>query len=244
MNTPERNLMPLVDRTLPYDELVLVYPDAAHTASNRAASDLAADATANATVASATMNINCTATSSLPSIPLPDGYRWCAHPEQHRSQWSQLMVACGFPYTANEAQSFWDVMETADPAAFAANLFFILDADNNLAATCGLWPGAHFDPARWRLHWVMCAPEHQGHGLAKAACLAACEAYSQAAAAGTMPRPLYVVTEAQSWAAIRLYEKLGFVPYEGATCKASAEENHAAWRQARGLIKERYGFEV
>lgn len=233
--------MPLLDRTLPYDELVLVYPDAADTASDRAASDLAARADADATVASATTNIHCAASSSLPNIPLPDGYRWCAHPERRRSQWSQLMVACGFPYTAAEAQSFWDAMETADPAAFASNLFFILDADNNLAATCGLWPGAHFDPARWRLHWVMCAPEHQGRGLAKAACLAAREAFLQNSA---MDDPLYVVTQAQSWAAIGLYEKLGFVPYEGATCKASVEENRAAWQQARTLIKERYGLEV
>ena len=174
-------------------------------------------------------------------IPLPAGYRWCAHPEQRRSQWAHLMESCGFPFTPAEALDFWDAMEATDPAVFAANLFFIVDAENNLAATCSLWPGAHFDPARWRLHWVMCAPEHQGRGLAEAACQAACRAfYLDPDKHG----PLYVVTQAQSWAAIRLYKKLGFVPYEGATCKATAEKNRAAWQQARAAIGKRYGYEV
>lgn len=230
--------MPLLDRTLPFDELVLIRPvgsPLAATPSQAAVSPAAAG--------SPLASRPCApAGSPLPAdVPLPAGYRWCAHPEQRRSQWAHLMESCGFPFTAAEALGFWDAMEAADPAAFAANLFFIIDAENNLAATCSLWPGAHFDPARWRLHWVMCAPTHQGRGLAEAACRAACQAFDRNPA---MNGPLYVVTQAQSWAAIRLYEKLGFVPYEGATCKASAEKSQAAWQKARTLIAERYGYGV
>ncbi|MCF0246553.1 MAG: hypothetical protein HUJ55_06985, partial [Ileibacterium sp.] len=51
--------------------------------------------------------------------------------------------------------------------------------------------------------------------------------------------PLYLSTQAQSWPAIVLYEKLGFHPWMEQTAFCSKEQSAAAWNKAKSLVYEK-----
>lgn len=171
---------------------------------------------------------------------LPEGYVFADDPLALRDAWVALMGELQFPGDAAEHRAHWDAMAGADPELFSRCSAFVVDEQGELAATCSLWPGRHFSPERMRLHWVMTSPDHQRKGLARAAVAECCRRF----AAENPGQPLYLSTQAQSWPAIRLYESMGFEPYEGVWSDRTAEQSAADWAEARRLVREVADAEV
>lgn len=178
--------------------------------------------------------------AGAPNPVLPAGYSWDDDPLSRRDEWAHLMTVAGFPFSLEEAYGFWDSMADADRERFGAGLSFVVAPDGSLAAACGLWTGRHFDPPLTRIHWVMTHPDHRRLGLSRACCLRAMKAH----AAARPDEPIYLSTQSQSWAAILMYEKMGFVPYLGESDGVTAEEASARWQRACDTVRARHGVEI
>lgn len=174
----------------------------------------------------------------IPVQPLPTGYSWADQPSKYREGWAQTAQAVGFVSDPEEGEKLFDAMYQSDPADFDRHFFVVLDPEGRFAGSCGHWPGQQLEGRR-RLHYLMVDPKQQGRKLANAL-------IGKVAAnfASEFAGPLYLSTQAQSWPAIRLYEKLGFAPYTSAWSKRSAEEAQADWKQARRQIADLTGYLV
>ena len=178
--------------------------------------------------------------AQVPAPSLPESYAVASDPLAYRDAWVALMGELRFPGDLDEHRAHWAAMAETDPELFSRYSAFVVDGQGDLAATCSLWPGRHFSPERLRIHWVMTSPSHQRKGLARVAVAECCRRF----AADKPGEPLYLSTQAQSWPAIRLYESMGFAPYEGAWSDRTAEQSAADWAEARRLVREVAGAEV
>lgn len=187
-----------------------------------------------------------TASAQMPSFEAnpqaPAGYRWVCPDEVPalKQEWAALLKDLCFVDSQPQGEAIFEAMKEQDPTFFCEHLYALQSLeDGHLACSAGLWPGRQFTQGI-RLHWVMSDPRDQGRGLARAV-------LQKAIAAWQTEKPaerLYLSTQAGSWAAIRLYESLGFLPYEGVSQSASAEQNAQRWQKARQSIEQKYDLKV
>ena len=85
---------------------------------------------------------------------------------------------------------------------------------------------------RYRIHWLGVDPLHQRQGLAKALLIKAMQLYEQTGRKET----LYLTSQTNSYVAISMYLKMGFVPYRGdmpqnfnAKKETYQKDNDKAW---------------
>lgn len=172
---------------------------------------------------------------------LPSGFRF-AKPDEIpglKEQWCQIMQKTGFPFSMEEAAGFFDDMMAQDEDYFVHHLYALLDGKDHLASVVGVWPGNHIGPG-YRIHWMMSDPDYQGKGLARAVMAKAIHDYFKE----NPENSLYLSTQAQSWPAIRMYESLGFSPFEKESSMYSKEENIRRWNDARKTVREKYGLDI
>ncbi len=168
---------------------------------------------------------------------LPEGFRW-AQPYEISSlkkNWAMLMRELEFP-DGDHAEEIFEAMKSADEDFFIHHLSAILSPDGKLVSVVGIWPGKHV-PQELRVHWMMSSPSYQSQGFGQMALQKAMADFDQ-----EFPeKDLYLSTQAQSWPAIRMYEKNGFIPYTGESREVSSKENEARWSRARKQVLEHEG---
>ncbi len=89
-------------------------------------------------------------------------------------------------------------------------LFAVEEKTGKIAAFLTLWEGGIMEGNFRRIHWVATREEFQGRGIIKAMMTYAMDLYHKQGSTG----PCVLATGTQSWQAIRLYKKFGFVPYD------------------------------
>ena len=114
---------------------------------------------------------------------------------------------------------------------------FVVDGKNDrVAAVTSLWLGklTEDEPLHARVHWVATREEYQGLGLIKAIFTYILDLYHKLGDKGY----IYLTTQSQSYVAINIYKKFGFVPYLGQLHKEGfdLEEHQKAWEIIDGKI--------
>lgn len=179
--------------------------------------------------------------AALAEFVIPEGFRFARKEEIPglKNQWTSLMHKLEFPFSEEESEEFFDQMLNSDPEFFANHLYALLDSEDRLASVVGIWPGRHFDQAL-RIHWMMSDPDYQSKGLARTVMKQAIADYYRE----YPDRELYLSTQAQSWPAIRMYEKLGFRSFEDDCNISTKEENENRWANARKAVMEKEGVQI
>ena len=145
--------------------------------------------------------------TSLPSFPLPGGYRLCPYRRGEESLWAQVEVSVDeFPtidralaHFEEEFGPYRDEMET--------RCLFLRDAADQVIGTTTAWYNRDFQGKEYgRIHWVAIRPENQGQGLAKRLMAAALKRLAES------HERAFLTTQTTSARAVRMYLDFGFVP--------------------------------
>jgi mycothiol synthase len=148
--------------------------------------------------------------TNLPPLTTSPGYRLRPYRPGDEEPWVQLINAA----FATEKRTFDPLtsgsFEKEFPIASGERYDWILfaerESDGALAGTTAAWE-AEREGRRWGLiHWVAVDPAHRGRGLGEALILAALHAMR---ARGHTE--VYLNTDPALAAAVRVYERLGFV---------------------------------
>jgi mycothiol synthase len=149
----------------------------------------------------------------LPSVIVPEGYRLRCYRPGDEEAWVHLVNAA-----FSTEQRLFDPLTRASfekefPVSKGESWEWILFAerveDGALAGTTAAWE-AEFEGRRMGLvHWVAVGPAHRGHRLGEA--LLAAALHAMRARGHT---EVFLNTDPALVAAVRLYERLGFVPVD------------------------------
>ena len=171
--------------------------------------------------------------TNLPSIDLPDGYRYVLFQEGFDQIWAELQYAADHVETIEYGLQRFRNDYLTDPALtgkraehyatetditklplydeMRRRVLFVLDSADNVVGTGALWLGDMFGPLRARLHWIAVHPNTRGRGLARALCARLLKLYHELDSSGL----IYLTTQTWSYPAINIYRQLGFEPYLG-----------------------------
>ncbi len=167
----------------------------------------------------------------LPDIILPKGYQFQRYDPSYQDAWIKLHVTLGEFENYEEGKLYFE--KTFYDLEKVKKFFLLLvDKDKKLVGTSSIWPGHHFGVERYRIHWLGVDPLHQRQGLAKALLIKAMQLYEQTGRKET----LYLTSQTNSYVAISMYLKMGFVPYRGdmpqnfnAKKETYQKDNDKAW---------------
>ena len=167
--------------------------------------------------------------------PLPEGYTYEAYDDSMKDAWCRLHTSTGLFSCQEEAADILQKMIEEDRSAFEKQFVFVCDANKNLVASCGLWKGNHFGMERVRLHYVSVLEEHQHQKIGQSMIVHAARMYD------AMPSkyPLYVVSQASSYGAIKLYSRLGFTPYLGVYQDHTKEQSEKDWEYITDVLRKK-----
>ena len=156
-----------------------------------------------------------------PQRGVPAGYRLRAYCAGDEEAYIALMRSAGFAGWGGEA------LQTALQRALPDGIFFLEDVrTGRLVSTAGAFHRPQdLHPFGGELGWVATSPDHTGKGLGTAACAAVIERFRSAGYTR-----VYLQTDDWRLAAVRLYFRLGFVPF------LYAPEMADRWRSICGKI--------
>lgn len=176
-------------------------------------------------------------------VPLAEGYHLEPWSDRYRLPWVRLHVALGQLPSEEEGLAYFERTYAAHPEELQRQMLLVCDEQGNLAGTSSVWEGDHFGERRLRVHWVGVDPAHQRRGLARSLMLHTIRLYDSLVPGGEPP--LYLTTQTESWVAIGMYLKLGFVAYKGpmppnfsACAQTFEEDNERAWELIEHKLKE------
>lgn len=169
-------------------------------------------------------------------IECPDGYHMRSLEANDKEAWANLHVETNLFDTKEEALKTFEAMEFENKDLLYSKFVVVTDADQHIVASAGLWPGTDFSPDRLRLHYVSVSPQAQHKHIAQAMISHLAIMYDQE----PTKYPLYLVTQSQSYAAIRLYSHMEFTPYLGQSNRASVSENEYAWQEVEKILADKY----
>lgn len=168
----------------------------------------------------------------LQLLELPPGFHHADHVYSFEKQWCSLMTSLNFFPSEKEAAAYWNQMKEKDQKFLAENFHFLLENETDrLAAVCGIWYGRSMKHIPYRIHYLGVDESFQNRGLARYILH-----YTVCTFARNHPGPLYLSTQSQSWPAVLLYLKSGFMPWTNETLHHSARENTDAWNRADQFI--------
>ena len=103
--------------------------------------------------------------------------------------------------------------------------------DSDLTGLCEFRPFQ----SRLRVHYVAVSQSAQHQKIAQAMLTRLCIMYD------SIPSkyPLYLVTQSQSYGAIKCYSRLGFTPYLGAYHGSSEQKSKQAWQSVMQILADR-----
>lgn len=149
-----------------------------------------------------------------PKYALPAGYQFSGYQTGDETAWATLQTSVGHMQNQVEAkQIFQEVfLLVAEEEQLTKKCLFVKNKAGEIVATASLWRGEHFGKRLQRIHYVAVAEQEAGKGIAKALLTKLLDLYHEL---GLQQEFLYLTTQTQSYVAIHLYLKFGFVPYKG-----------------------------
>jgi mycothiol synthase len=148
----------------------------------------------------------------LPAIQAPDGYRLRSYRSGDEEAWARLINAA-FSTEKRQFNVTSESFESEYPTSHGESRDWILFAerigDGALAGTTAAWEAERDGRRMGLVHWMAVDPAHRGQRLGEALLVAALHAMT---ARGLTD--VYLNTGPELEAAVRLYERLGFVPEE------------------------------
>jgi len=172
--------------------------------------------------------------TTVPSFPLPPGYRLRCYRRGEAPLWAEIEVSVGEFPTLERALAHFEKEFGPYPDDLEKRCLFLEDAAGRALGTATAWfhnlsgPEAplQFQGKDYgRIHWVAIRPEHQGRKLAKPLLAAALRRLAQ------FHSRAYLTTQTTSARAIHLYLDLGFVPL------VLSERCSSAWRLLAALLE-------
>lgn len=142
--------------------------------------------------------------ATLPTVMVPPGYTLRTYRRGDEAGFYRVMALAGWPGWDDDKLRPWI-------ARIPPESWFMVshDATNAIVATAmGLHDHADDHPFGGELGWVAADPAHHGRGLGTAVCAAVT---ARLIAAGY--RNIHLYTEHWRLAALKLYLKLGYVPF-------------------------------
>lgn len=168
-------------------------------------------------------------------IKLNSKYHYVDFSEDLKMDWCKLQCEVNLFDSMKEAQDKWNQMISRDKDFFSKHFLFVKDEEDNLVGSAGLWYGSDFDESRLRVHYVAVSQDHQHQKIAQAMLTRLCIMYDKIPS----KYPLYLVTQSQSYGAIKCYSRLGFTPYLGAYHGSSEQKSKQAWQSVTQILADR-----
>jgi len=159
---------------------------------------------------------------AYPKFKLPEGFSCSGYRPGFERAWAKLMFSLEQTDSLQHAEDIFRTEFLARPELLQTQCLFVLDAKGTAVATASIWPGNHFGRELLRIHWVACAGEYQGRGLAKALMTSLLDATRILGYCDM----LYLTSQTWSYKALGLYARFGFEPYQG--------ERPANWESQSG----------
>lgn len=168
-------------------------------------------------------------------IELNSKYHYVDFSEDLMVDWCKLQCEVNLFDSMKDAQDKWNQMIQRDKDLFSKHFLFVKDDNDNLVGSAGLWYGSDFDESRLRVHYVAVSQSAQHQKIAQAILTRLCIMYD------SIPSkyPLYLVTQSQSYGAIKCYSRLGFTPYLGAYHGSSEQKSKQAWQSVTQILADR-----
>lgn len=141
---------------------------------------------------------------SLPEVTLPAGYTLRCFQWGDESGYFRLMDSAGFKNWDNETLKPWLAKVLPDG-------FFVMTesaSEEIVASAMATHNPIDLHPFGGNLGWVVASPEHKGKGLGMVVCAAATRRMIQAGY-----RRIYLQTDDWRLSALKVYLKLGYVPF-------------------------------
>lgn len=139
---------------------------------------------------------------------LPAGYSFHAFEPGDEHAWARIQSSVNEFPTAEKALAYYqNGWLSYGPERLSRSQFFVCSPQGEPVADAMLRPKDLFDDLRvTRLDWVACMPEHQRQGLSTALL----RFILNRAVMERPEDPIYLPTQPGSYAAVRMYWKLGF----------------------------------
>lgn len=150
-----------------------------------------------------------------------------------KKPWGALLCKLNFVSSEAKGEEIFASMRQKDPDYFDHHLYALRNAAGQLIFSAGIWYGDDLGDAK-RIHWVMTDPDYQGQGLAYRVLSRMICDYTQKQTGES----LYVSTQSQSWPAVLLYLKLGFVPLLSQPGQPEAWNRLYSLLLSKGIVAE------
>ncbi len=169
---------------------------------------------------------------ALPSIPLPEGYRFVFYRPGDRDKWIDIERSAKELSSYEEGIDAWYRYYGGKESMLLDRMVFVetLDGEKVATATAYLDPADQGDPYRGQLgegwlHWVAVRKGYQGKGLSKPLI-----AYVLQIMAGHGHTHVKVPTQTTTWVACKIYLDLRFRPVP-----QNADSSKDGWRIVKAL---------
>lgn len=167
-------------------------------------------------------------------VELNSKYHYVDFSDDLKMDWCKLQCEVNLFDSMDGASAKWNQMILRDKDFFSKHFLFVKDENDNLVGSAGLWYGSDFDEQRLRIHYVAVSPSAQHQKIAQSMLTRLCKMYD------LIPSkyPLYLVTQSQSYGAIKCYYRLGFTPYLGAYHGSSEQKSKQAWKNVTEILAD------
>lgn len=135
---------------------------------------------------------------------MPEGYTVRLWEPDLSYAWCAVESAAGEFKTPEDAMAHFEKEFLPHPDELKKRMYLAFAPDGSPAGTVTLWYGDRLGKMMPRIHWVATHPDHEGRGIAKALLSTALTGIDE---------PVFLTTQTWSWPAVRLYKKMGFIPY-------------------------------
>ncbi|WP_270433754.1 GNAT family N-acetyltransferase [Holdemanella biformis] len=166
-------------------------------------------------------------------IELNPKFHYVEFDESLKEAWCKLQTQVCLFENIDEARKKWDSMLTRDKDFFSKHFLFVVNENNELVGSAGLWFGNDFEESRLRVHYVAVSLSAQHKKIAQAMLTKLCMMYDMIPS----KYPLYLATQSQSYGAIKLYSRLGFTPYLGAYKGCTEQKSKNAWQNVTEILR-------
>lgn len=174
--------------------------------------------------------MRCSDPEDLPA-QLPEGYTFEFFRPGMEDAWCQIQSSVrAFP-SAEFAKKQFDQEFSPHPRLLARRMVFICDSRHRAIGTGTLWRDCGME----RIHWIAVVPGMHGNGIGKALISKLIDIYRLEGC----KNGIYLTSQTESYVAINIYRKFGFVPDlgTGLSRKPQSEEDfREAWRIIDGKI--------
>ena len=151
---------------------------------------------------------------NYPRFDLPEGFYITGYKPGFEKQWAEIECVQQCMESVEKAEEIFRSEFMSEPQWLYDRCLFVVDGKRDrVAAVTSLWLGklTEDEPLHARVHWVATREEYQGLGLIKAIFTHIMDLYHKLGDQGY----IYLTTQSQSYVAINIYKKFGFLPYMG-----------------------------